>query len=39
MAQHRMANLDHALERFRLLNGLGAMDAIKPGDRVKVVAD
>ena len=31
--------LDHPLDRFRLLNGLVPTDAIKPGDRVKVVAD
>jgi predicted Zn-dependent protease len=34
-----MAGLDHPLDRFRLLNGLGATDSVKPGDRVKVVAD
>jgi predicted Zn-dependent protease len=39
MAQHGMASLDHRLERFRLLNGLGPTDSVKPGDRVKVVAD
>ena len=39
LAQHRMAGLDHPLDRFRLLNGLGPTDALKPGDRVKVVAD
>jgi predicted Zn-dependent protease len=39
LAQHRMAGLDHPLDRFRLLNGLGATDSVKPGDRVKVVAD
>jgi predicted Zn-dependent protease len=39
LARHRMAGLDHPLERLRLLNGLGPMDSVKPGDRVKVVAD
>jgi predicted Zn-dependent protease len=39
LAQHRMANLDHAVERFRLLNGLGPTDVLKPGDRVKVVVE
>jgi predicted Zn-dependent protease len=34
-----MASLDHPVERFRLLNGLGPTDAIKPGERVKVVAE
>jgi predicted Zn-dependent protease len=34
-----MAGLDPPLDRFRLLNGLGPTDALKPGDRVKVVAD
>jgi predicted Zn-dependent protease len=32
----RMAT-DHALERFRVLNGLGAHDRVKPGDVVKIV--
>lgn len=39
MAQHHMASLDHPVERFRLLNGLGPTDAIKPGERVKIVAE
>ena len=33
---HRMA-IDHGLERFRLLNGLGAHDRVKPGEVVKLV--
>jgi len=33
---HRMA-LDHGLERFQLLNGLGAHDRVKPGEVVKLV--
>jgi predicted Zn-dependent protease len=32
-----MADLDHPLERFRALNGLGPHDRLKPGERVKVV--
>ena len=32
----RMAT-DHALDRFRVLNGLGAHDRVKPGDVVKIV--
>jgi predicted Zn-dependent protease len=33
----RMAVSDHALERFRVLNGLGAHDRVKPGETVKIV--
>jgi predicted Zn-dependent protease len=33
---HRMA-IDHGLERFRLLNGLGPHDGVKPGEVVKLV--
>jgi predicted Zn-dependent protease len=33
----RMAVADKRLEWFRLLNGLAAGDAVKPGDKVKVV--
>jgi predicted Zn-dependent protease len=32
----RMAS-DHALERFRVLNGLGQHDRVKPGEMVKIV--
>ena len=32
----RMA-VDHAAERFRALNGLGAHDAVKPGELVKLI--
>ena len=35
----RMATGDHAVERFRVLNGLSATDRIKPGDKLKVVVD
>jgi predicted Zn-dependent protease len=34
---HRMAINDHALERFRLINGLGPHDGVKPGELVKLV--
>jgi predicted Zn-dependent protease len=34
----RMAVGDHRLERFRLLNGLGPKDQIRPGQHVKIVA-
>jgi len=36
---HRMAIADHALDRFRVLNGLGPRDALKPGSKVKLVLD
>jgi predicted Zn-dependent protease len=36
---HRMASLDHQLERFKVLNGIDARGAIKPRDRVKIVVD
>jgi len=36
---HRMAVSDHALERFRVLNGLGPQGGVKRGDRVKLVVD
>ncbi len=35
----RMAASGHALERFRVLNGLGAHDRVKPGDKVKIVVE
>ena len=35
----RMAVADRHVERFRVLNGLGAQDKIKPGDVVKVVVE
>ena len=35
----RMASSDHAIERFRVLNGLSAADRIKPGDRLKIVVE
>jgi predicted Zn-dependent protease len=34
-----LANLDHPVERFRLLNGLGPNDSVKPGERVKIVVE
>lgn len=33
----RMAYPDYKVERFQVLNGLGAQDAIKPGQKVKIV--
>jgi len=33
----RMAYPDYRLERFRVLNGLGPDDALKPGQKVKIV--
>ena len=36
---HRMANIDHPMERFRVLNGLDAHAQIKARDRVKIVVD
>ncbi len=36
---HRMAAVDHPMERFRILNGLDAHAQVKVRDRVKVVVD
>jgi predicted Zn-dependent protease len=36
---HRMAVNDRAMERFRVLNGLGPNDRVKPGEWVKVVVE
>lgn len=33
----RMAYPDYKVERFQVLNGLGANDALKPGQKVKIV--
>jgi len=38
LARHMAVN-DRNVERFRVLNGLGEKDRIKPGDRVKVVVE
>ena len=35
----RMAIADHALDRFRVLNGLGPQAQVKPGAKVKIVVD
>ena len=35
----RMATADHRLERFRVLNGLGPKDGVKPGTKVKIVVE
>jgi len=39
LGQHRMAHLDHAVARFRMINGLGASDTLKPGEQVKIVVE
>ncbi len=36
---HRMAISDHPLDRFRVLNGLSPGDKLKPGEKVKIVAE
>jgi predicted Zn-dependent protease len=36
---HRMATADHSLDRFRVLNGLGPHDHLKPGEKVKIVVE
>jgi predicted Zn-dependent protease len=36
---HRMASIDHPVERFRVLNGLDQHGQIKARDRVKIVVD
>jgi predicted Zn-dependent protease len=35
----RMIVADHAIERFRMLNGLEASDRLKPGSEVKIVVE
>jgi predicted Zn-dependent protease len=35
----RMGTSDHSLERFRVLNGLGAHDRLKPGDKMKLAVE
>jgi predicted Zn-dependent protease len=35
----RMAIADHAIERFRVINGLDAGDRLKPGSEVKIVVE
>jgi predicted Zn-dependent protease len=35
----RMANVDRPVERFRVLNGLGPNDRLRPGDQVKVITE
>jgi len=35
----RMATGDHSLDRFRVINGLGPHDAVKPGAKVKIVVE
>ena len=36
---HRMATADHSLDRFRVLNGLGLHDRLKPGEKMKIVIE
>ncbi len=36
---HRMAGVDHPMERFRVLNGLDARAQVRVRDRVKIVVD
>jgi predicted Zn-dependent protease len=36
---HRMAASDHSIERFRVLNGLGPHDRLKPGEKVKIAVE
>jgi predicted Zn-dependent protease len=36
---HRMGGVDHPMERFRVLNGLGSHAEVKVRDRVKIVVD
>jgi predicted Zn-dependent protease len=36
---HRMAGVDHPMERFRILNGLESHAQVKVRDRVKIVVD
>jgi len=36
---HRMADVDQPVERFRMLNGLGPKDVLRPGDQVKLVVE
>jgi predicted Zn-dependent protease len=36
---HRMASIDHPIERFRVLNGLDQHAQVKARDRVKIVVD
>jgi predicted Zn-dependent protease len=36
---HRMAAVDHPMERFRILNGLDAHAQVKVRDKVKIVVD
>ena len=38
-SRRRMAVADRPVERFRVLNGLGEKDRVKPGDLVKVVVE
>jgi predicted Zn-dependent protease len=39
LARRHMANLDHQVERFRVLNGLGSGEPVKAGEQVKTVVE
>jgi predicted Zn-dependent protease len=39
LARRHMANLDHPVERFRMINGLGSGEAVKAGEQVKTVME
>lgn len=39
LARHHMGNLDHPVERFRLINGLGLSEQVKAGEQVKIVVE
>ena len=39
LGQRRMARLDHPIDRFRMIYGLGASEGLKPGEQVKIVAE
>jgi predicted Zn-dependent protease len=39
LARRQMANLDHPVERFRVINGLGSGEPVKAGEEVKTVVE
>jgi predicted Zn-dependent protease len=39
LGQRHMASLDHPVERFRMINGLGPSEQVKLGDQVKIVME
>ncbi len=36
---YRMSGVDRQIDRFRMLNGLGPRDTVKPNERVKIVTE